>query len=166
MKSNQTFALAVIAAACLATAACSGSKKETTRSEPPAQAVDLDLTLSGDALFAFGKASINDLSSSGREQLDAFAARLQGANYGLVRIVGHSDRIGNDKANMTLSTRRAQAVRDYLVQHGVPDAKIVATGRGSYQPVATCDREKAQALIDCLAPNRRVEITVDPPFAH
>lgn len=157
--------MAALAAACFAAAGCAGSKP-ATRPDAPAPAANLDLTLAGDALFAFGKASIDDLSAQGRGQLDAFVARLQSADYGLVRIVGHSDRIGSDKANMTLSTRRAQAVRDYLVQHGIPDQKIVATGRGRYQPVATCEREKAQALIDCLAPNRRVEITVDPPFGR
>lgn len=156
--------LAAAAAACFALAGCAGSKPATKPDAAPAAPVDLDLTLSGDALFAFGKSSIADLSASGREQLDAFTERLKAADYGLVRVVGHSDRIGSDKANMALSTRRAQAVRDYLVEHGVPDQKIVATGRGPYQPVEKCEREKAQALIDCLAPNRRVEITVDPPF--
>ncbi len=153
----------VLAAACLASAGCA-STKPVAKAEAPAAAVDLDLTLAGDALFAFGKSSIGDLSADGRALLDTFVTRLQAADYGLVRIVGHSDRIGGDKANMTLSTRRAQAVRDYLVERGISDQKIVATGRGRYQPVATCEREKAQALIDCLAPNRRVELTVDPPF--
>ncbi len=163
MKHTHSALATVLVATCLAMAGCA-STKPATKASAPAVAVDLDLTLSGDALFAFGKSSIGDLSADGRAQLDAFVARLQEAQYGLVRIVGHSDRIGSDKANMTLSTRRAQAVRDYLVERGIPDQKIVATGRGRYQPVATCEREKAQALIDCLAPNRRVELTVDPPF--
>lgn len=163
MKPTRSALAALLAATCIAVSGCAGTKP-ATKAEAPAPAADLGMTLSGDALFAFGKATIEDISADGRGQLDAFIARLQAADYGLVRIVGHSDRIGADKANMALSTRRAQAVRDYLVGHGVPDQKIVATGRGPYQPVARCEREKAQALIACLAPNRRVEITVDPPF--
>lgn len=151
-----------IALAMLAIGLAAGcASKSRQDSAPPPSAASMDLTLSGDALFAFGKAGIDDLSSTGREQLDAFAAKLAENPVELIRIVGHTDRIGSDKANMVLSTRRAHSVRDYLVQRGVPEAKIIATGRGAYQPVAKCETERGQALIDCLAPNRRVEITVD-----
>lgn len=160
MNSNTKPMLVAMATACLL-AACA-SKPKAPPPPPPAPPMAMNMTMSGDALFAFGKADIGDLSSEGRGQLDEFAAKLSASPYGLVRVVGHSDRVGNDKANMSLSKRRAEAVRDYLAQHGVPDAKIVATGRGSYQPVVKCDQERGQAMIDCLAPNRRVEITVDP----
>lgn len=151
-------------AATLLLAGCAGTSKEQAPPDPAATAASLSTTLAGDQLFAFGKADIDDLSPAGREQLDTLATRLQAIDYGLVRIVGFSDRIGSAKANMALSTRRAKAVHDYLLERGVPAQKMVATGRGPYQPVVTCETERAQALIDCLAPNRRVEITVDPPL--
>lgn len=157
MKTLPTMLSAAIAAACLSACASRPAPEATA---PPA-AAGTHLTISGDALFAFGKSGIEDLSGSGREQLDDLAARLHAGGFTLLRIVGHSDRIGSDAANMALSTRRAEAVRDYLLQKGLPDAKMVATGRGAYQPVVECGNEQGQALIDCLAPNRRVDITVD-----
>lgn len=153
--------------AAVLTSGCAGNKKaQPPAHDPAATAAGLSTTLGGDQLFAFGKAGIADISAAGRAQLDALAAQLQSTPYGLVRIVGFTDRIGSDKANMTLSTRRAHAVRDYLVERGIPLEKIVATGRGPYQPLVTCEAERGQALKDCLAPNRRVEITVDPPFGN
>ncbi|MGH8031515.1 MAG: hypothetical protein ACREO8_03915 [Luteimonas sp.] len=53
-------------------------------------------------------------------------------------------------------------MRDYLIQRGVPADKITAVGRGSAEPVVECGNERKQALIDCLVPNRRVEIRVRP----
>lgn len=159
-----TTILLASALAALLAAGCASTAKQAPAPAPAETVADLNLTLAGDQLFAFGKAGIADISASGRSQLDTLATRLQATNYGLVRIVGFTDRIGSDKANMALSTRRAQAVRNYLVERGVPTERIVATGRGRYQPVVECNDERGQALIDCLAPNRRVEITVDPPF--
>lgn len=162
MKPCNTLLVSVVAA--LLAAGCAGSKKDAAPAATTEAAAPRNLTLGGDQLFAFGKAGLADISADGRGQLDALAAQLQSARYGLVRIVGFTDRIGSEKANMALSTRRAEAVRDYLVGQGIPTERIVATGRGPYQPVAECSSERGQALIDCLAPNRRVEITVDPPY--
>ena len=62
------------------------------------------------------------------------------------------------RADIALSARRAEAVRDYLVARGVAASLISAEGRGSSEPVVECTRERGPALIACLAPNRRVEI--------
>ena len=78
----------------------------------------------------------------------------------MINVIGHSDRIGNDKANLALSTRRAEAVRDYLVARGVQAGLITAVGRGSIEPVVECTAERGEALVACLAPNRRVEVRV------
>lgn len=160
----KTTALLTVALGACLLAACASKPAAKQASAAAAAPSGFTETLAGDAAFAFGKSGIGDVSEGARQQLDALASRLQGSEYGLVRIVGHSDRIGSDKANMALSTRRAHSVRDYLLERGVPDAKMVATGRGPYEPVVPCEGERRQALIDCLAPNRRVEIRVDPPF--
>lgn len=119
--------------------------------------------LSTDGLFAFGKADLEDFSDSGRAQLDALAARLlSGPDIKIIHVIGHSDRIGNDQANLKLSTRRANSVRDYLIERGIAVEKIMAVGRGSVEPVVECDPQPRQALIACLAPNRRVEIRIIP----
>lgn len=154
----------VLLAACLCASACARKVKEEPAS-PAADAaaqVSLDERLSGDALFAFGSA---ELSDGGRAQLDAFVARLQAApgGYERIHVIGHSDRLGRAAINQAVSTRRAEAVRDYLVQAGVPAERVGAVGRGSVEPVVECQDERGQALIDCLAPNRRVDIEVERP---
>lgn len=116
--------------------------------------------LSADGLFAFGRASIEDFSPEGRAALDDLAARLAGRNVEIVHVIGHSDRIGTALANQRISSQRANSVRDYLVERGVPDERITAVGRGSVEPVVECEGNRGQAVIDCLAPNRRVEVRV------
>ena len=51
-------------------------------------------------------------------------------------------------------------MRDYLVSKGVDKAKIETIGMGEKQPVAQCDQKGMKALIECLQPNRRVEVQV------
>ncbi len=51
-------------------------------------------------------------------------------------------------------------MRSYLVQAGVPAQKIQVQGRGESEPKVQCAQTARAALIDCLAPNRRVEIEV------
>ncbi len=156
--------LAALATACLATA-CSTTPAPAPAPDPaPPVPASFEHTLSGDALFAFGKASVANLSDAGRAELDALAARvLATPGIDMVHVIGHSDRIGRDAANVELSRKRAAAVRDHLVAAGVPADKVTAVGRGSVEPVATCEGERGQALIDCLAPNRRVEVRVVAP---
>ncbi len=156
--------LAAFATACLATA-CSTTPAPAPAPDPaPPVPASFEHTLSGDALFAFGKASVANLSDAGRAELDALAARvLATPGIDMVHVIGHSDRIGRDAANVELSRKRAAAVRDHLVAAGVPEDKVTAVGRGSVEPVATCEGERGQALIDCLAPNRRVEVRVVAP---
>jgi OmpA-OmpF porin, OOP family len=161
---NRSFApmLSALAATCLL-AACT-STPEPAPAPPPPPPTSFDQTLSGDALFAFGKADIDSLSVAGRTELDALAARVLAVPaLDVVHVIGHSDRIGKDAANVELSRKRATAVRDYLVQAGVPADKVTAVGRGSVEPVVECTQEKGQALIDCLAPNRRVDVEVMLP---
>lgn len=120
-------------------------------------------TLSADALFAFDKSDLGDIKPDGREQLEKLASQVtaQGRNLGMVHVVGYADRLGSDNYNDSLSLRRARAVMDYLVKRGVPSNLIVAEGRGSLAPVTTnCSQDDRDALIVCLAPDRRVEIVV------
>ena len=128
--------------------------------EAPAPRATIE-KVSADGLFAFGKAA-SDETSEGAAALDALATKLLASAIPvrLINVIGHSDRIGNDKANLALSTRRAEAVRDYLVARGVQAGLITAVGRGSIEPVVECTAERGEALVACLAPNRRVEVRV------
>lgn len=113
--------------------------------------------LSADALFAFDSDRLTD---AGRGSVDALLQQVRSASQvQTIVVTGYTDRIGSDSYNLALSQRRADAVRDVLVQGGVAAAAITATGRGNAQPLVQCDQRRRQALIDCLAPNRRVEIS-------
>lgn len=120
--------------------------------------VERRINLSADALFAFAKSGPNDILPKGREELAAVAAQLKDAGHVSITVVGHTDRIGSEAANLVLSQRRAATVREYLVGQGVAESDIVAEGRGELEPVKDCEDQARMALIACLAPNRRVEI--------
>lgn len=115
-----------------------------------------------DTLFAFARYGRGDILPHGEAELAALGARLAAARRANVRVVGHTDRIGGEQANQRLSERRAATVRTVLVEHGVPAASIASEGRGKSQPVTRdcADGMARAALIECLKPDRRVEILV------
>ena len=81
-----------------------------------------------------------------------------------VTITGHTDRLGSEEYNQKLSEKRAQTVKQYLVDQGVAANRLEAIGRGESQPVVQCDDADRAKLIKCLEPNRRVvveEFTVE-----
>jgi OOP family OmpA-OmpF porin len=131
---------------------------------PPvrAQAPLMKVAFSADSLFDFNQ---HALKPSGREALDRFASDLKGVNYEVVKVTGHTDRIGSHAYNMKLSTRRADAVKRHLSgSAGVPADKITATGVDGAHPVTKpgdCIGQKpTRKLIACLQPDRRVEVEV------
>ena len=104
-----------------------------------------------DVLFKTGSF---ELLPGARERL----AKVSGiviAHPGLhLEVEGHTDAVGSDEYNQKLSENRAQAVRDYLVQQGIPDNAIVSRGLGKTQPVASNDTP------DGRQQNRRVELVL------
>ena len=117
-----------------------------TRDTPRGLVVNL-----GDVLFDFGK---YDLRPEAREKL----AKLSGiilAHQGLnLAIEGHTDNVGSEEFNQTLSEKRAATVRQYLVDQGLDASSVTAAGFGKSSPIAdngsAAGRQK----------NRRVEIVV------
>ncbi|MEA3410055.1 MAG: OmpA family protein [Pseudomonadota bacterium] len=105
------------------------------------------------ALFAFdsaelseeGKTAIEDYRREVRPELSAAFAGI---------IIGHTDSTGSADYNLDLSLRRAEAVRNYLVETGAPADKLRVVGRGVNDPIASNDTKEGQAQ------NRRVEIIV------
>ena len=121
---------------------------------PPPAAPQPPFRLSADALFGFDSAVLSD---RGRQAI-AQALGTQSRPDLRLLVIGHTDRLGSDAYNRDLSQRRAQAVAGYLQELGVPAHAIRAEGRGSGEPLVQCDQRERQALVACLAPNRRVEI--------
>ena len=72
----------------------------------------------------------------------------------IVEVQGHTDNVGKYDYNMDLSERRAQAVRTYLINHGVPAERLTAHGYGPDRPI---DDNKTKAG---RAKNRRVEFNI------
>ncbi|MEJ8566845.1 OmpA family protein [Elongatibacter sediminis] len=72
----------------------------------------------------------------------------------VVEVAGHTDSVGTEQYNQGLSERRANAVRDYLVNQGVRASRLTARGYGELQPVATNDTSAGRQM------NRRVELIV------
>jgi outer membrane protein OmpA-like peptidoglycan-associated protein len=127
---------------------------------PPPPLPQEKITLSGDALFAFDKATLNP---SALWRLDNLADEIKAVNQlEKVVLVGHTDRLRSDKhgeRNQLLSEQRAESIKQYLVGKGIPADKIHASGAGSSQPLVQCStKQSKQKQIDCLQPNRRVEI--------
>jgi len=109
------------------------------------------ITLSGSVLFAFGK---SELLPAARSRLDEVAEALKTSTDRTFVVEGHTDSVGKDDDNLSLSQKRAEAVRIYLVSRGVDPAKIGANGKGETAPVDT------NATAEGRAVNRRVEIVM------
>jgi OOP family OmpA-OmpF porin len=121
---------------------------------PPAPKFE-KYTLSSTELFAFDSAVL----ASAQPKLDEIAKALkESASVSNVVISGFTDRLGSDKYNLALSEKRANAVRDYLVNSGIAASRLNAVGKGESNPVVTCTNKKRVVLIKCLEPNRRVEV--------
>jgi OmpA-OmpF porin, OOP family len=128
---------------------------EVAPEPPPPPRVE---RLSADALFPFDRGDVNDIRPAGMADLEQIAARLRASPFGHVEVRGYTDRLGTDSYNLELSRRRAEAVKDVLVQQGVPADKIRAEGLGSQDPVTQCGSMDNADLVRCLQPDRRVEI--------
>ncbi len=108
------------------------------------------MTLSG-AAFASGQ---HQLLPEARANLDRVVEFVQRYPDKPVRIEGHTDSRGSANLNQSLSQRRAESVRDALLEEGVSAARLEAVGFGQDQPLADNASEQGRSQ------NRRVEIVV------
>jgi len=118
------------------------------------------VNLSADAFFDFDKSV---LKPEGKMILDDMVRALAGAQYEMIFVTGHTDRIGGAEYNQRLSERRANAVRDYLVGKDILASRIETQGKGDMQPTiqaGECDGPKSIKVVACLQPDRRVDISV------
>lgn len=116
--------------------------------------------LSADALFAFDSSTLREGAEA--ELNDLIGKIKQHDVSSDLTITGYTDRLGSAAYNQRLSLARAQTVRDYLVNQGGIDAsRIRVAGRGEANPLSACGNKMPKAeLIDCLQPDRRVEVSV------
>jgi OmpA-OmpF porin, OOP family len=117
-----------------------------------AQQTDRGLVLTlGDVLFETGKA---ELRPGALRNLYPLVTFLQKYPERRVLIEGHTDSVGSEASNLDLSQRRADAVRDFLLQNGVRAAQITTHGYGKASPVASNDTVAGRQQ------NRRVELII------
>ncbi len=102
--------------------------------------------------FSAGSANINVNSS--KAHLDAVLSGLQQTPTANIELSGHTDNKGEEEVLKTLSEDRANAVKQYLVDNGIDEARITAIGYGSSLPIADNETEEGRAK------NRRTEIKV------
>lgn len=111
----------------------------------------IKVTFDNKMLFAFGKSYLND---DNKADLQKFAGTLNEYPDTDILIVGHTDSIGSNGTNQSLSNRRAWSVSNYLDEIGVAKSRLKASGKGETQPIVSNNSEYNRSL------NRRVEIAI------
>ena len=117
--------------------------------------------LESDTLFEFASATLTDAAE---DSIDSLMDRRTGDwDLQAITIIGYTDRIGDEENNLELSRERARSVADYLQQRAdMMGVDVSVEGRGEADPRVSCeDAEGRDELIDCLAPNRRVELEME-----
>jgi OOP family OmpA-OmpF porin len=109
------------------------------------------VTYAADMFFDFDKSV---LKAEGKAKLDDLVGKLKGISLEVIIAVGHTDSVGSDAYNQTLSTKRSDAVKAYLVSKGIEKNRIYTEGKGESSPIADNKTKEGQAK------NRRVEVEV------
>ena len=100
--------------------------------------------------FDTGKATLRPESFPRLDEVVEYMTHKKSAR---IEISGHTDNVGNPASNKTLSQKRAESCRDYLVSKGIEASRIDAVGHGDEMPVASNDTEEGRQK------NRRIEAT-------
>lgn len=101
--------------------------------------------------FANGSSEIelNDIP-----QLQNLVSFLNENMNSTVEIYGYTDNLGNESSNLILSKNRANRIKDYLIENGISENRLVSYGKGIMNPIASNDTEEGRSF------NRRIEIVI------
>ncbi|MFL6713416.1 MAG: OmpA family protein, partial [Sulfurifustis sp.] len=116
----------------LAAAGAAGAMAAAAEPEPEPAKEPTPLYVGADTYFAFDR---SDLTEQGRHALDVIADRASKLESVSIRVVGYADQIGTEEYNLALSQRRADAVRTYLVEHGVSEEALNIDAQGEADPI-------------------------------
>jgi outer membrane protein OmpA-like peptidoglycan-associated protein len=126
-------------------------KDATLYSERSAHRQDLKEALSVEVFFRTEESGIG---SATEERLTRLAALVEPMDGAVIRLEGHADARGTETFNTTLSTARAEAVRDALIRGGMPADRVIVAATGEAGAVAT------EQDADGMALDRRVQVHV------
>ena len=101
--------------------------------------------------FDFGKATLRNESYP---ELERVISLLEKNPKLSIEIQGHTDNVGDDNSNLTLSENRAKAVKDYILNKGIKEKQITSKGFGESKPIVpnTSDTNRQE--------NRRVDFLI------
>ncbi|MDA9312060.1 OmpA family protein [Vicingaceae bacterium] len=125
--------------------------------EPFIQNVPLNPILAGEKIILkniFFETSKYNLKKESKVELDKLVAFLTKNENLIIEIGGHTDNVGNAQLNLTLSTNRANSVREYLTKNGIDTGRLETKGYGANEPIA--DNSTAEGK----AKNRRTEFKI------
>jgi outer membrane protein OmpA-like peptidoglycan-associated protein len=117
------------------------------------QGDNIVLNMPGNITFQTGSA---DLNANFFKVLDGVGMVVKEYDKTLVVIEGHTDSVGSDDANQSLSERRASAVSHYLGSKGINSQRVLTAGFGEARPIASNDDDSGRSQ------NRRVEVRLEP----
>ena len=100
------------------------------------------------------KSDSDELTDASKPELEKLFDDIKRRDSYRIEVIGHTDRMGEDKYNAKLSLARAEAIAQFLIGRGIPADRITATGRGERDPLIPTADEKPEPR------NRRVEIDV------
>lgn len=141
--------------------------------KPAPVSVKEHVTLSAKVLFNFNKAT---LRADAKSELDPLVAKLKAhageGHLNGVEIDGYTDFMGSNKYNEVLSQKRADAVKEYFLNAGVPAEKVTAVGKGeadakmtdeckSKFPKYVKNKKQNAEIKACIEPDRRVDVVID-----
>ncbi len=117
----------------------------------------------GGLVFPFGRSRLEDMRAADRARLKALVSRAarQPELVERVVVVGHADRVGPGPRKQLRSLDRANSVGEAFAAKGIAPALIEVVGRSDTEPLASClSQQPLPDLLACLAPDRRVSVTV------
>jgi outer membrane protein OmpA-like peptidoglycan-associated protein len=115
----------------------------------------------GDTLALYFEFDEDSMSARTRRQLEIVTMILKADSGKKITLSGHTDSLGTENYNNSLSARRASVVRDFLIAAGVNDSQIVTTAKGASQPRRPNVTETGEDNPEGRRANRRTEIYLD-----
>jgi outer membrane protein OmpA-like peptidoglycan-associated protein len=96
----------------------------------------------------------SSLRKDSYKELNELLSALKFKESLMIEIHGHTDNVGEEDANLTLSKNRAKSVRSYLIKNGINQSRVIANGFGESRPIATNNTQEGRQT------NRRTEVHI------